>query len=161
MPGYLIDTAAWHRDQQQSGNTHHCTRCQGCLCTERGGNAEKHRWRYRRTEETGERMDRKRAPQAALLDAVGQQRVIGRVVNAIGQARHGHCYQQHRIAGADRQQQETEAAQQQPCLEHLARTVVVDGIAQRCLHQGRDDVEHRQGYAKLDEPHAQQAREYG
>ena len=74
-------------------------------------------------------MDRERPPQAALFDAVGQQRVVGRVVHAIGQAGHGHRHQQQDVAGADSNQQETDAAQQQARLEHLARTVVVDGIA--------------------------------
>ncbi|MNJ68209.1 hypothetical protein D3C77_644380 [compost metagenome] len=106
-------------------------------------------------------MNRERPPQACGLDAVSQQRIVGRVVHTVGQASHGHRHQQYRIPGAGRQQHEAEAAQQQPGLEHFTCTIVVDGITQRGLYQRGDDVEHRQGYAQLYEAYAQQAGQHG
>lgn len=159
-PGDPVNATAWYRYQQQRGYPEYRARRQGCPRAERRGDAEKYGWGNGRTEETGKGMNRERPPQACGLDAVGQQRIVARVIHTIGQASHGQRHQQYRVTGAGRQQHKAEAAQQQPGLEHFTCTIVVHSVTQRGLHQRGDDVEHCQGYAQLYEAHAQQAGQH-
>ena len=59
-----------------------------------GGEREQDRRRDGPADEAGERMNRERAPDAVVGDAVGQQGVVGGVIDAVGEARHdGDCEQ--------------------------------------------------------------------
>jgi hypothetical protein len=95
-------------------------------------------------------MDREGPPDASFLDTGGKQRVVGRVVDAIGEAGQAHRDQQPGIAAHQAQRDEAEAAQQQAEGQHAARAEAVDRKTERRLHERGDDVEHAEREAEFD-----------
>ena len=53
------------------------------------------------------------------------------------------------------------AAQRQTADQHAARTVSVDGVSHRGLHDAADDVHHRDDQAKLDKAQAEALLQHG
>ena len=124
-----------------------------------GCNAEKHRRRDGGARIARERMNGKGAAHAALVDAAREHRVVGRVVDAVGEARQAHRDQQPSVGRQHPEREEARTAQQQPEGQHPARTEAVDGEAQRRLHQRRDDIEHAEREAQFDEAHPHLVRQ--
>ena len=124
-----------------------------------GSDAQQDRWRKGGARIARERVDGERTAHPVFIDAGRKQRVIGRMVDAVGEAGEAHRNQQPAVAREQTQRKETAAAEDQPERQHLAGAEAVDCESQRRLHQGRDDVENAERKAQLDEAHPHLVRQ--
>ncbi len=117
--------------------------------------AEQQHRRHGRAEIAREGVEGEGAAHPRAVDPSGEQRIIGRVVDAIGEPRRRHRHDEHRIARHHRQHEEARPAENEPGREHPAMAEAVADKAHRALHDQRDEVEHGQRRADLEEAAAE------
>ena len=96
------------------------------------------RWRHRAADEAGKGVDRKRAAHPRFVHMRRQDRVIGRVIDAVGEAEQRGADDQRRIAQMHAEPDQRKAAEAKPAQEDFARADVVGEIADRRLRQAGD-----------------------
>ena len=115
-----------------------------------GGDEGHHDRGHGAAEEAGEGVDREGATHARIRDAGGQDRIVGRVVDAVGEARDEGGGKQHRIARVEAEGHEGRAAEAQAAEQDAPGADPVDERAHRRLGDARDQAEQRDGEAEFD-----------
>ncbi len=101
-------------------------------------------------EEAGKGVDRKCAAHARLIHVGRKDRIIGRMIDAVGKPQqHGAC-DQPSITEMQAEHDQREAAEREAHQQDFAGADMVGKIAHWCLGQGGYDGEHGQRKAKLD-----------
>ena len=116
-----------------------------------GGKRQQDCGRDGAAEEAGEGVDREGAADPRLGDAVGEDGIVGGVIDAVGKAGQDRGRQQPWIGGDEGNGEERQPAQDQPGDEHRPRTDAVDEKARRRLRQAGDDVEGGERQPEIEE----------
>ncbi len=106
-------------------------------------------------------MDRKRAPDAFVLDAGREDRIVGRVIDAVGEPGQDRRCDQGCIRQEDPQQGEGETAKAEPADQKLSRAKPIDKRSDRSLGQPRDDAHGGQGEPELNKADTELVLEEG
>ncbi|KAF0133113.1 MAG: hypothetical protein FD152_1712 [Xanthobacteraceae bacterium] len=122
-------------------------------------NAEQDGRRDGRAEIAGESVEREGTPHALAVHAGGEQRVVGRVIDAIGEARSSHGHQQDGIGRLQREEDEADAADDKPGHQNPSRPEPVAGEPHRGLHQQRHQIEQGEGKTDLQEAPPEMTRQ--
>ena len=136
--------------QQRHQRTHRAGHDQGAMasgrCHQRGHDGR----RDRAAEEAGKGVDRKCAAHARLVHMGRQDRIIGRMIDAVGEPEQHGAGDQPAITEMQAEHDQRKAAQGKPHQQDLAGADMVGEIAHRRLGQAGDDGEDGQRKAKLD-----------
>ena len=108
------------------------------------------RRRHRAAEIAGKGVDREGAAHPRLVHMLGEDGVIGGMVDAVGEPEQHGAGDQRGVAQMQAEQDQREAAEREPAQQDLARAKMVDEIAGRRLRQRRDHGRHGQREAELD-----------
>ena len=116
-----------------------------------GGKGQKDGRRDGTAEEAGKGVNREGAADPRLGDAVGEDRIVGGVIDAVGKAGQNGGDQQPWIGGDEGDGEEGEAAEDEAGDQHRPRTDAVDEKAGRRLSQAGDDVEGGERQPEIEE----------
>ena len=116
-----------------------------------GGKRQEDRRSDGAAEEAGKGVDRERATDPGLGDAVGEDRVVGRVIDAVGKAGHDGRKPEPLVGGDEPDREDGQPAEDEPGDEHRSRADAVDEEARRRLGQAGDDVEGGERQPEIEE----------
>ena len=138
------------QEQQRHHDTDRAGRDQRAETADQRDQRGHDRRRDRAAEVAGKGVDRKRASHPRFVHMRRQDRVVGRMVDAVGDAEQHGARDQPGIAQMQAEHDEGEAAQGQAEQQDDARADMVDDVAERRLGQAGDDREHGERKAELD-----------
>ena len=138
-------------DEQQRHQWAHCTgHDQGAIAAGHRNQRGHDGGRHRAAEEAGKSVDRKCAAHARLIDVGRKDRIIGRMIDAVGEPQQHRAGNQPAVTEMYAEHDQREAAKRQAHQQDLAGADMVGKIAHWCLRQGGYDGEHGQREAKLE-----------
>jgi hypothetical protein len=138
-------------DQQQRHRKSDATCGDQCARPADAGDQRRHDRRSdRAAEKAGEAVDRKRPAHPRLVHVGGEDRVVGGMIDAIGEAEQRGAADQGSVAEMQAEQDQRTAAQRHAEDQDLSGADAIDQIADRRLGQAGDHGEGGQREAELD-----------
>jgi len=95
-------------------------------------------------EKAREGVDREGAAHPRFVHMGGEDRIVGRMIDAVGQPQQDGASDQPGIAQVQAEHDQREAREAKAGQQDLARPDMVDDVAERRLGESRDDREHGQ-----------------
>ena len=141
---------AEHDQEQRHQRSHRAGHDQRAVAADRGDESCDDRRCHRAAEEAGKGMDREGAAHPRLIHMGRQDRVVGRMIDAVGEAEQHGTDDQRGVAEMQAESDQRTAADGQPDQQDLARADMVGKVTDRRLGQARHHREHRQRETELD-----------
>ena len=123
---------------------------QGAVATDRRDQRGDDGGRDRAAEESGKGVDRKCAAHARLIHMGRQDRIVGRMIDAVGEPEQHGAGDQPGVAQMQAEHDQREAAQREAHQQDFAGADMIGEIAHRRLGQAGDDGEDGQRETELD-----------
>ena len=137
-------------EQQRHQRTHRAGHDQGAMAADRCDQGCHRGRRDGTTKEPGKGVDRKGAAHAGFIHMGRQDRIVGRMVDAVGEAQQHRACDQPGIAQMQPEHDQREAAEGEAHQQDLAGADMIGQIADRRLGQAGDDGKNRQRQTELD-----------